>query len=86
MQSGWGRGLWLGTVVVAGAVAVTANQRPARACGGFFCDSGPQPMPVDQTGENILFTITPPEGGEGPPPPKRTSRSSSRGTRPSLRG
>lgn len=67
MHSGWGRGLWLGTVVVAGAVAVTANQRPARACGGFFCDSGPQPMPVDQTGENILFTITPPEGGEGPP-------------------
>lgn len=28
----------------------------ALACGGTFCDgSGPVPMPVDQTGENILF-------------------------------
>jgi len=31
---------------------------PARACGGTFCDAGPAvPMPVDQTGENILFHI-----------------------------
>nr|AYM52711.1 hypothetical protein [Pseudenhygromyxa salsuginis] len=29
----------------------------AQACGGTFCDSGPQTMPVDQTGENILFRI-----------------------------
>jgi MYXO-CTERM domain-containing protein len=29
--------------------------READACGGMFCDGGPQPMPVDQTGENILF-------------------------------
>ena len=27
----------------------------AQACGGTFCDTGPQVMPVDQTGENILF-------------------------------
>ena len=28
----------------------------ARACGGTFCDGGgPQQMPVDHTGENILF-------------------------------
>jgi MYXO-CTERM domain-containing protein len=27
------------------------------ACGGTFCDSGPTAMPVDQTGENILFHI-----------------------------
>src|SRR5262249_18007634 len=27
----------------------------ADACGGMFCDGGPMPMPVDQTGENILF-------------------------------
>ncbi|HVI02366.1 MAG TPA: DUF2330 domain-containing protein [Enhygromyxa sp.] len=29
----------------------------AQACGGTFCDSGPTAMPVDQTGENILFHI-----------------------------
>jgi MYXO-CTERM domain-containing protein len=28
----------------------------AQACGGTFCDSG-APMPVDQSGENILFVI-----------------------------
>ena len=32
----------------------------AQACGGTFCDTGPQVMPVDQTGENILFVR---EGG-----------------------
>ena len=32
---------------------------PARAdaCGGTACDNGPNAMPVDQTGENILFVI-----------------------------
>ncbi len=29
----------------------------AEACGGTFCDSGPMSMPVDQTGENILFIL-----------------------------
>ncbi len=29
----------------------------AEACGGTFCDSGPTAMPVDQTGENILFAL-----------------------------
>jgi len=29
----------------------------AEACGGNFCDTGPMAMPVDQTGENILFKI-----------------------------
>ncbi|MFV8750378.1 DUF2330 domain-containing protein [Nannocystaceae bacterium ST9] len=29
------------------------------ACGGTFCDGGPNTMPVDQTGENILFHIGP---------------------------
>ncbi len=28
----------------------------AHACGGTFCDAG-QPMPVDQSGENILFVV-----------------------------
>jgi Uncharacterized protein conserved in bacteria (DUF2330) len=31
----------------------------AEACGGTFCDGGPNTMPVDQTGENILFHIGP---------------------------
>ena len=38
------------------AAAFTAP-RPAKACGGTFCDSGPQSMPVDQTGENVLFVM-----------------------------
>jgi hypothetical protein len=29
----------------------------AEACGGTFCDAGPQVMPVDQTGESIVFWI-----------------------------
>ena len=41
----------LGGTLAAVALAPT----PAKACGGTFCDAGPQPMPVDQSGENILF-------------------------------
>ena len=33
--------------------------RVAEACGGTFCDTGPTAMPVDQTGENILFYLGP---------------------------
>jgi MYXO-CTERM domain-containing protein len=29
----------------------------AQACGGTFCDAGPTAMPVDQTGENIIFHL-----------------------------
>lgn len=38
------------------AVVAAAGTAPAdvRACGGTFCD-GAQGVPVDQTGENILF-------------------------------
>src|SRR5437763_4759931 len=35
------------------------TSRPAQACGGTFCDSGPRFMSVDQTGENILFVMEP---------------------------
>jgi MYXO-CTERM domain-containing protein len=42
------------------AIATVAIPREARACGGTFCDSGPAAMPVDQSGENILFVM-----GEG---------------------
>ncbi len=41
-------------------LATWALPKEAKACGGTFCDAGPQPMPVDQTGENILFVM---EGG-----------------------
>src|SRR5205823_2645606 len=43
---------------VALVVASAAAVRPARACGGTFCDSGPRAMPVDQKGENILFVLS----------------------------
>jgi len=33
------------------------NPSPVEACGGTFCDTGPNAMPVDQTGENILFVL-----------------------------
>src|SRR5690606_19195952 len=48
---------------VTAALALTAltaavlAPRPASACGGTFCDAGPQTMPVDQSGESILFVM-----------------------------
>ncbi|EDM75972.1 hypothetical protein PPSIR1_19904 [Plesiocystis pacifica SIR-1] len=42
------------TAALAGALLLP---NLAQACGGTFCDQGPQAMPVDQTGENILFHI-----------------------------
>jgi hypothetical protein len=45
---------------LATTLAIVAMPRPAQACGGTFCDSGPASMPVDQSGENILFVM-----GEG---------------------
>ncbi|MCR9160685.1 MAG: DUF2330 domain-containing protein [Nannocystaceae bacterium] len=36
---------------------VLFTPQEADACGGTFCDAGPQQMPVDQTGENILFVM-----------------------------
>ena len=38
-------------------LAVAATAPDAAACGGTFCDTGPQAMPVDQTGENVLFVM-----------------------------
>lgn len=43
------------SLLAAGALMVMPAE--ARACGGTFCDTGPQTMPVDQTGENVLFII-----------------------------
>ncbi len=39
------------------AVGIQLAAVDAHACGGTFCDSGPQAMPVDQKGENILFVM-----------------------------
>jgi len=41
----------------AAVVAALSAPTPAAACGGTFCDTGPNAMPVDQTGENILFVM-----------------------------
>ncbi len=40
-------------------LSLAATPHRAEACGGTFCDSGPQAMPVDQTGETILFVMGP---------------------------
>lgn len=43
-------------LLVAGAGLLAPT--PAAACGGFFCDNvNGVPLPVDQTGENILFVV-----------------------------
>src|SRR5690606_1780288 len=39
------------------ALALLASPGDAQACGGTFCDNLPQPMPVDQRGEDILFVM-----------------------------
>ena len=43
----------VGSMVAAGLVLLTPTT--SEACGGLFCDGGPTPMPVDQTGENVVF-------------------------------
>ncbi|MCH9685208.1 MAG: DUF2330 domain-containing protein [Deltaproteobacteria bacterium] len=43
----------LGSLVA--ATMAMGTPQTAEACGGTFCDGGPTPMPVDQSGENILF-------------------------------
>jgi len=48
------------TSMIGGALALTVpmlTPSTAEACGGTFCDTGPTAMPVDQTGENILFHL-----------------------------
>jgi hypothetical protein len=47
----------IGALGLLGIVVAGAEVRPAQACGGTFCDAGPTAMPVDQTGENVLFVV-----------------------------
>lgn len=49
--------LLLAALTTGAAVGVTALPHDAEACGGTFCDVGPASMPVDQSGENILFVM-----------------------------
>jgi MYXO-CTERM domain-containing protein len=46
--------LFVGALALAAPLLVPNT---AHACGGTFCDTGPNAMPVDQTGENILFHL-----------------------------
>jgi len=59
-------GLWAAGVT-AGLLALAAGARPAEACGGLFCNSPPPdpfaPLPVAQTGENIVFAVDNPGTG-----------------------
>ena len=52
------RALLLSTACALPLLTFTLTPRAAEACGGTFCDGGASlPMPVDQTGENILFVV-----------------------------
>jgi MYXO-CTERM domain-containing protein len=51
------RALVVATTAVGLGVVGMADPAPAQACGGTFCDGGPAPMPVEQTGETILFVF-----------------------------
>jgi MYXO-CTERM domain-containing protein len=43
--------------IVPAVASALLGSRPASACGGTFCASGPTAMPIDQTGENVLFVM-----------------------------
>ena len=47
--------LLLALTLAVPSVAALAAPSTAHACGGTFCDNLPEPMPVDQSGEDILF-------------------------------
>src|SRR3954451_17819963 len=49
----------LGLAMLALTSVSTSFTRTADACGGTFCDRGPNAMPVDQKGENILYVMEP---------------------------
>jgi len=49
------KSLWL--ALGAAGLVMFGAPREAEACGGTFCDAGPQAMPVDQTGEVVLFVM-----------------------------
>ncbi|MCA9710618.1 MAG: DUF2330 domain-containing protein, partial [Myxococcales bacterium] len=53
---------WTTAIVGLGAAIALETPTPAHACGGTFCDAGPivtdpEAMPVDQTGETIVFAV-----------------------------
>jgi MYXO-CTERM domain-containing protein len=54
------------TAMILSVVAALGAARPAQACGGFFCNRQPpgEPLPVAQTGENVLFAMDPRPDGQ----------------------
>jgi hypothetical protein len=48
---------WVASAALTASLAAALAPQTAEACGGTFCDNGPQVMPVDQTGETILFSL-----------------------------
>jgi MYXO-CTERM domain-containing protein len=48
---------WLLAASLGTSALVWLDARDVQACGGTFCDTGPQAAPVDQTGETILFAL-----------------------------
>src|SRR5688572_9301157 len=48
---------WVSTTPMVVLALLLGSSGDARACGGTFCNTGPTAMPVDQTGENILFVM-----------------------------
>jgi len=56
------------TALVAGGAAPGVGPRTAQACGGLFCGGPPPdpfaPLPVAQSGENIVFALDNPGTGE----------------------
>jgi MYXO-CTERM domain-containing protein len=57
-----------GTALIASVAAPGAGLRTAQACGGLFCGGPPPdpfaPLPVAQSGENIVFALDKPGTGE----------------------
>ena len=51
-------------LIAAASAAALLSPAQAAACGGTFCDAGPTIMPVDQTGESIVFWLD--ESGDEP--------------------
>jgi hypothetical protein len=49
---------WIPLAALCAATTANLTPREAAACGGTFCDGMvPGPMPVDQTGENVIFVL-----------------------------
>jgi len=66
----WKSMVGVGLALVSGATAFLAATAVSHACGGLFCNSPPPdpfaPLPVAQTGENVVFSIDKDPAGGAP--------------------